>query len=243
MLLLSRKVGQSISLPELDVDVEVTGIRGRSVTVGVTAPPHVKILRSELKARNFDDSDISPDRPATLDTHESREQLHIASLALYGLQYQIKSGQMPEADLVMTAIEQLEALQSSLAERRAAAAQKHFALLVEDDPHECNLLAGYLRQVGFNVQTAGSSETALDFLRKSSVKPDIMLLDLNMSVGHHEEVMRCVRSMPESTRMKLYGVCCQPPVCDAEAVGLSRCFLKPIQPDELVREIKRDLAA
>lgn len=242
MLILSRKAGQAISLPDLGIQIEVAGIRGRTTTIGIDAPPEVKIIRSELAARDGARIPLSPRLRSSFDTHEGREQLHTVSLALYGLQYQMNGGQTPENALLRTAIDQLEALQDSLGEGHVPA-RKHFALIVEDDQHECNLLAGFLRQVGFQVETAADGETALRFLRNSKKTPDAMLLDLNMPVEPPEDVMRGVRQIPEAINMQLYGVSGKPPESPAATDGLRRCFLKPLQPEELAHTIKRDLAA
>ncbi len=47
MLVLSRKVGERILIGD-DIEVVVTQIKGK-VTLGVTAPKDVRILRAELK--------------------------------------------------------------------------------------------------------------------------------------------------------------------------------------------------
>ncbi len=50
MLVLSRKLGQSIKLSSVGLELELTVIRiaGNRVQVGLTAPSCVKILRGEL---------------------------------------------------------------------------------------------------------------------------------------------------------------------------------------------------
>ena len=48
MLVLSRKAGEKIVLGD-DVTVEVVRIAGNRITLGITAPESVKILRGELE--------------------------------------------------------------------------------------------------------------------------------------------------------------------------------------------------
>ena len=48
MLVLSRKVGQSIEIGD-GVAITVTKVSGNRVTLGISAPDHVRILRTELK--------------------------------------------------------------------------------------------------------------------------------------------------------------------------------------------------
>jgi len=47
MLVLSRKVGEKLVI-DGNITVEVVRIQGNRITLGVTAPSDVKILRSEL---------------------------------------------------------------------------------------------------------------------------------------------------------------------------------------------------
>ena len=50
MLVLSRKVNESIEAE--GIVVTILGIRGGKVRVGIQAPPHVTILRSEIVDRD-----------------------------------------------------------------------------------------------------------------------------------------------------------------------------------------------
>lgn len=50
MLVLTRKEGETIVMPELGITFQVLKLKGGGVSVGVTAPPAVKILRGELAA-------------------------------------------------------------------------------------------------------------------------------------------------------------------------------------------------
>jgi carbon storage regulator len=51
MLVLSRKPGEQIVLPELDITVTVLGISGKRVRVGIAAPPQISIQRHEIRDR------------------------------------------------------------------------------------------------------------------------------------------------------------------------------------------------
>jgi carbon storage regulator CsrA len=48
MLVLSRKVGEKLVIGD-NVTVEIVRIQGNRITVGITAPSDVKILRGELQ--------------------------------------------------------------------------------------------------------------------------------------------------------------------------------------------------
>jgi carbon storage regulator len=61
MLVLTRKAGESIVLPELGVTITVVDCRGSQVRLGFTAPSSVKVFREEL----CQDSCLEPsDMPA-----------------------------------------------------------------------------------------------------------------------------------------------------------------------------------
>ena len=47
MLILTRKTGQGFSIGD-DVEITITEISGDKVRVGISAPKHIKVLRSEL---------------------------------------------------------------------------------------------------------------------------------------------------------------------------------------------------
>ena len=51
MLVLTRKCGEQIVLPELDVVLTVLEIRGEQVRLGISAPDSIKIYRQEIWAR------------------------------------------------------------------------------------------------------------------------------------------------------------------------------------------------
>lgn len=48
MLVLTRKVGEQIVLPDSQVTITVLAIRGNQVRVGVAAPPAVAVHRAEI---------------------------------------------------------------------------------------------------------------------------------------------------------------------------------------------------
>ena len=50
MLVLSRRTGEQIVVPEYGVSVTVVAVKGNTIRLGVTAPAGVPIFRSELAA-------------------------------------------------------------------------------------------------------------------------------------------------------------------------------------------------
>jgi carbon storage regulator CsrA len=51
MLVLSRRPGESVVLPDLGVTVVVSSVRNGVVRLGIEAPPEVAVLRQELVGR------------------------------------------------------------------------------------------------------------------------------------------------------------------------------------------------
>jgi carbon storage regulator len=48
MLVLSRKLGERIVIPEIDLILTVVAIEGNSVRLGITAPNEIGVYREEL---------------------------------------------------------------------------------------------------------------------------------------------------------------------------------------------------
>jgi carbon storage regulator CsrA len=63
MLVLTRRIGESILVPECELTVKILEVRGSKVRLGITAPYSTKILREEL--RPF------PQEPALAQAHSS----------------------------------------------------------------------------------------------------------------------------------------------------------------------------
>ena len=52
MLVLSRKKGEEILVPECGVTVKVVAVRGQTIRLGIAAPAEVAILRGEVRERD-----------------------------------------------------------------------------------------------------------------------------------------------------------------------------------------------
>jgi carbon storage regulator len=48
MLVLSRKLGEQIVVPSLNVEITVLSINGRTVRLGISAPDNVTVHRQEV---------------------------------------------------------------------------------------------------------------------------------------------------------------------------------------------------
>ncbi len=52
MLVLSRRLGEKIVLPGLDITVQVVSVQGGVVRIGIEAPRDVKVYREEVLERD-----------------------------------------------------------------------------------------------------------------------------------------------------------------------------------------------
>lgn len=64
MLVISRKPGETIHIGT-DVIVQINAIKGGRVRIGISAPPHVSVRRSELALKD------EPPSTVVLEYHES----------------------------------------------------------------------------------------------------------------------------------------------------------------------------
>jgi carbon storage regulator len=66
MLVLSRKIGQRIVLPQSGVSIAVLGIHGTRVRLGIEAPPDAPVHRAEVWQQILDRTEPVP-RPTGVD--------------------------------------------------------------------------------------------------------------------------------------------------------------------------------
>jgi carbon storage regulator len=60
MVVLSRKMGQRIVLPETGVSIAVLGINGKCVRIGIEAPQSISVHRQEIWERILSLTEPSP---------------------------------------------------------------------------------------------------------------------------------------------------------------------------------------
>ena len=56
MLVLSRRVGEEVLVPECGVTVTVLAVQGNKIRLGIRAPAEVEILRGELRDRQVQEA-------------------------------------------------------------------------------------------------------------------------------------------------------------------------------------------
>lgn len=266
MLVITRKPNDRILFPKLGITVHVVRVDGRNVRLGIDAPKSVHILRHEVTndgryedERQDDAQSPAPEPPS----HEMRNRMHTALLALSVLQRELEVGQITGnqidaqiADVISTlgALEAGAQIPDSQAKSRtlhrislenSAASPRKVALVVEDNDNERMLLVDYLQTCDYDVAIAHDGRDAIDYLMTHE-RPDVVLLDMNMPRLDGPATVREIRSNPDLRGVKLIAVSGlaqrQTPV-DLGPEGVDRWFTKPIRPSLLVREIDRELAA
>jgi len=114
MLVLSRRPKEKIVFPTIQTQVQVLGMQGGQVRLGIEAPPQVSVIREELlnRTKAWDGTDIDPDRrrpdPGALREfrHRIRNRLNDVGLALALLHDQVKNGAVDGADASLDRVEE-----------------------------------------------------------------------------------------------------------------------------------------
>lgn len=250
MLVLSRGRNDKIVFPNLGITVEILNIGGSKVRVGVDAPPNVTVLRHELAENDGGAPTQEPQPSEGKLSHELRNRLHAAKLALHLSQKLVQVNRLEDADRTLQkALDEFAALEQRLIEAKHVAPAARpagvlgRALLVEDNLNESELLASYLRLSGFQVDTARDGQDALSFLENEK-RPDVVLLDMRMPRCDGPATIHAIRANPELRDMKVYAISGSSP--DQLGVqrgphGVDQWFPKPLDPAVLVRELSRQI--
>jgi carbon storage regulator CsrA len=253
MLVLSRRQHQKLILPDSETTIEVVRVKGNQVRLGITAPPHVRVLRDELAGDQFTKElpaiSSAPDADGIRRLrHLLRNQVHTSTIGLALLRRQLETGQCDEAEATLAKLEdelcrvreQCRTLESAAA---PANLRRRRALLVEDNHNERELLASFLRMSGFEVATAGDGADALDYLQ-SHAHPDVLLLDMMMPRCDGPTTVRQIRANPQTSRLTIFAVSGASPQQLSLAsgpAGVDGWFPKPVDPNTLVAEMNRAL--
>jgi two-component system, OmpR family, response regulator len=254
MLVLSRKLHQKIVFPGTHTAVQIVGIKGGVVRLGIEAPPEVPVLRAELHDPIAAGGATAAPAETQLATsrRQFNDRLQAMGIGLGLVHLLLDAGQLEEAKATLQRIrDEVGALRNGVEGELVAApflppvrARKPLrALLVEDDPNERELLAGFLRLSGLHVDTAGDGGDALDYLRTRG-RPDVVLLDMGLPRVDGPTTVREIRRDPAWAALKVFGVTGHlPDEFDLEhgPAGIDRWFHKPLDPSALVRDLDREL--
>ena len=258
MLVLSRKLHEKIVLPGINATIEVVGVRGNAVRLGIQAPPDVVVLREELQGeadgvrQEAARPNSAADRLREVQ-HYLNNRLNAAALGLALLRKQHEQGLIEHIGPTVARVEQqIESLRRRLEDATAEAPpcpaarsrKSCKALVVEDDQNERELLASFLRMSGLEVDTAGDGVDALDYLHTHN-KPDVVLLDMALPRCDGPSTVRAIRDDPAYADLKIYAVTGAPPAgfgMDKAGRGVDRWFRKPLDAEVLLRDLRHECA-
>jgi carbon storage regulator CsrA len=257
MLVLARKLNETIVLPTVGAAVQVLGVRRKVVRLGITAPGHLPVLRGELangEARRRR-VELPPEPPAAggnasdLPQRPLPERLQEAVVGVGLCRLQLDAGNLEEANATLAALQtHLQALHQELKEKKDSAAnqtptqkgRRQRALVVEDNGNERELLAAFLRRSGLEVDTAGDGADALDYLRAHD-RPDVVLLDMVLPRVDGPTVVRQIRNDRALAGLKIFGVTGHLPEefhLERGPAGIDRWFHKPLDPAALLHDLR-----
>lgn len=115
-------------------------------------------------------------------------------------------------------------------------------LLVDDSPTELRLMQSALQGKGYKLVAASNGEEALEKVTK--VHPDLILLDVILPKKNGFQVIRQLRTTPETEDVKVILVSSK--TLDADRFwglkqGADDYITKPFSPEELVSAVARHL--
>jgi carbon storage regulator len=111
MLVLTRRLKERIVFPSIPAEVQVLGIKGGQVRLGIEAPPQITVVREELtdRAENENVSETSwsaNSQSAREFAHQVRNRLNDIGLNLAILGQRVRQDQAESADLIIHRIEE-----------------------------------------------------------------------------------------------------------------------------------------
>jgi carbon storage regulator CsrA len=186
--------------------------------------------------------------------HAVRNRLNAAALGLHLLHRKLETDDLSDAEATIFKIfNELKAIEEQMegpGQKKAPAGVRdpshsgphHRALVVEDNDNERELLAGYLRVSGFDVDTAADGLQAM--VRLTEHAPDVVLLDMRMPRFDGRKTISAIRNNPDYRGMKLFAVSGTRPEemnVSLGPSGVDRWFTKPVDPKGLLEALRDEL--
>ena len=244
MLVLTRKMNETIDFPELDISVNILSLGGSKVRIGIDAPLEIKVIRGELKV----DEEPRSIRLKSETEHGLRNILNDLNVATALTRKLIANGKTGFAATVLNnALSDLVSKNDEDVKIEPPSSfdcYKAKALLVEDVTNEREMLAGFLRLHGYETDTVGDGLDCLDYI-ESNEAPDFILMDMNLPRLHGADTIRKLRESPHCDDVKIYAVSGDSPDSvgmDVQKDLIENWFQKPLKPQALIRELDQQFA-
>ena len=242
MLVLSRKEEQKILFPTLGISLEIVHIKGSTVRVGINAPMEVPIVRDELADHETVNKQINR-LPRQL-RHEFRNELNAISIATHLFKQEMEHGHFDNAeqtfDKLVQRLERISMSESLTSKSDSSSTTAHKplrALVVEDQPNEREMLAGFLRLQGYQVDTAADGEEALEHL-KANVDTTVVLVDMRMPRCDGPTAIRRIRANRNMDQIKIYAISGSSPEENQSASeSVNGWFMKLLNPQLLIESL------
>jgi carbon storage regulator CsrA len=261
MLVLSRGRNDKVVFPTLGISVEILRVSGNKVRLGIDAPAEIPVHRHEVSERieaNGEAGQHALKLPNSRETsqarltHAMRNRLNAAALGLHLLHKSIEIGNLSDCEATILKIfNELKKIETELENAPPSNPSQehahHCALVVEDDDNVRELLAGYLRVSGFEVETAADGLQAM--VRMTEKAPDVVLLDILLPKFDGRRTINAIRSNPDYKKTKLFAVTGTKPEDMDISVGpngVDRWFTKPLNQTKiqtLLEALREDVCA
>jgi CheY-like chemotaxis protein len=184
-------------------------------------------------------------------TDALRRRLQQATAGLQCVQQILESGKTDDVEpAVFKILNELRAIEDEVSPTHIRTlfstklGQTCRALVVDDDANETELLAGFLRLSGFEVNTAMDGLQAMVQLSKHE-RPDVVLLDMNMPRFDGGKTVSAIRQNPTYKSLRIFAVSGANQEDTKVSIGprgVNRWFTKPVNPQSLVEAIHHELA-
>ena len=113
-------------------------------------------------------------------------------------------------------------------------------LVAEDAENNYIILQSFLNKTGINLVLARDGEEAIRLFQEMRTPPDLLLLDIKMPGLTGEEVLKRIReTLPTIPAIAQTAYALSSKIDEIMASGFQYCITKPINRDELIREISR----
>jgi carbon storage regulator CsrA len=242
---------EKIIFPGINITVQVVAVKSGAVRLGIEAPPEVTVLREEVWARAETQErgvPLLPDcaaGPTLCQLHHLlRNWLDVAGIGLALLRRQMQPG-LAEAALDSFDRE-IGKLRQQMQSMGREALPKSRVLLVEDDQHGRESLAGLLHLAGLHVATVCTGSEALGYLSAQSL-PDVLLLDMRLPPPcDSPTLVRTIRHDPVYTGLKIFGVTSHGAAhfgLPSGSTGIDHWFNTPLNSKGLLHDLNHELAA